>query len=198
VRDLTENNQISLERPLFADEAEFETAFREYYTTLYRVVFRVLKKEDASEDVVQDLFVKLWNKREGLRISGSLKAYLCQAAVNAAYDHLRKYKKEQNKEEVDVLWERGGNQTEEYIQGKEMEEMISEALEKLPPACRNVFILSREEEMSYKEIAEALNISVKTVENQMGKALKILREELQPHLENLIKVIIFIFISISA
>jgi len=196
VKVLTDYSETTLTRPLFSDEAAFEGAFREYYSTLHRVVYRILRNSDSSEDVVQDMFVKLWNKRGSISINGSMKAYLCQSALNAAYDHLRKYKRELKKEDSSAIPERGGNQTEEYIAGKEAEDRIAEALEKLPPACRNVFLLSREEELSYKEIADALGISVKTVENQMGKALKILREELKPYLADLLKIIILLFISI--
>ena len=183
--------------PFFSNEASFEAAFREYYTPLYRVVYPILKSRDSAEDVVQDLFVRLWNKRDSIVISSSLKSYLYRAAINSAFDYLDKYKKEVQmggkplKEELVSM-----NETEEYLSGKEAERRISEAMEKLPPACRTVFIMSREEDMTYQEIADSLQISIKTVENQIGKALKILREELKPHLKDLLKVFILFIISL--
>lgn len=180
--------------PIFPDEASFEAAFREYYTPLYRVVYPILKNRDSSEDVVQDLFVRLWNKRETLSITSSLKSYLYRAAINSAFDQLDKYKKEVHtgdkplKEELVSM-----NDTEEYLSGKEAEKRIAEAMEKLPPACRTVFIMSREQEMSYQEIADSLQISIKTVENQIGKALKIMREQLQPYLKELVKGLLLLF-----
>lgn len=182
---------------IFSNEASFEAAFREYYTPLYRVVYPILKNRDSAEDVVQDLFVRLWNKRDSIVVSSSLKSYLYRAAINSAFDHLEKYKREVQmgdkplKEELVSM-----NETEEYLSGKEAEARISKAMEKLPPACRTVFIMSREEDMTYQEIADSLQISIKTVENQIGKALKILREELKPHLKDLLKVFILFIISL--
>jgi RNA polymerase sigma-70 factor, ECF subfamily len=182
---------------IFSNEASFEAAFREYYTSLYRVVYPILKNRDSAEDVVQDLFVRLWNKRDSIVVSSSLKSYLYRAAINSAFDQLDKYKKEVHmgdkplKEELVSM-----NETEEYLAGKEAEARISKAMEKLPPACRTVFIMSREEDMTYQEIADSLQISIKTVENQVGKALKILREELKPHLKDILKVFILFIISL--
>jgi RNA polymerase sigma-70 factor (ECF subfamily) len=189
------DNQLTA-KPIFESEASFEAAFKEFYTPLYRIVYPILKNKDTSEDVVQDLFVRLWNKRQSITISSSLKSYLYRAAINSAFDHLDKYKREVNmgdqplKNEPMVV---GG--TEDYIAGKETASYIAKAMEKLPPACRTVFLMSREEEMSYQEIADSLQISIKTVENQIGKALKILRAELKPHLKDLMKVFILYFIS---
>lgn len=180
--------------PLFADEAAFEAAFRAYYAPLYRLVRPMVKSGDKAEDIIQELFIRLWNRRENLSVSGSLKSYLYRAAVNAALDFLEKHKKEVRLDDHPG-WDRldHASGTEEEIEGAEMESHITIALDKLPPACKTIFLMSREKEMSYKEIASALEISVKTVENQMGKALRILREELKPYIKNLIKLIVLFF-----
>jgi RNA polymerase sigma-70 factor (ECF subfamily) len=144
--------------------------------------------------VVQELFTRLWEKREDRFISVPPKAYLTRATVNAALDYLEKHKNEihQDNEELSAH-HLSVNQTEEQLAAREAQRHIANALEKLPPACKAVFVLSREEEMSYKEIAAAMEISVKTVENQMGKALRILREELSPFFGNLIKTLALLF-----
>jgi len=175
---------------LFPDAASFEAIFREQYAALSRVAYRILKDKDRAEDVVQELFTRLWEKREDRLISVPPKAYLTRATVNAALDYLEKHQKEINHDQEDLsALHLSVNQTEEQLAEKETARHIANALEKLPPACRTVFVLSREEEMSYKEIAAALEISVKTVENQLGKALRILREELKPYFGSLIKTL---------
>ena len=176
-------NTVALARPLFANAADFERIFKAQYSGLCRVAFRILKDEDKAEDVVQDLFARLWETRENRTISVSHKTYLTRAAVNAAIDYQEKHRREVTPTEEQ--WQQlqpAANLTEELLSGTETQAQIAHALDKLPPACKTVFVLSRDEELSYKEIAAALDISVKTVENQMGKALKILRQELLPYL----------------
>jgi RNA polymerase sigma-70 factor (ECF subfamily) len=191
---LTLLSDESTAKPIFETEASFEAAFKQFYTPLYRIVYPILKNKDTSEDVVQDLFVRLWNKRATISISSSLKSYLYRAAINSAFDHLEKYKREVYMGDMPLKNEPIiSGSTEAYIAGKETEAYISLAMEKLPPACRTVFLMSREEEMSYQEIADSLQISIKTVENQIGKALKILRAELKPHLKDLMKIFLLCF-----
>lgn len=183
-------------RPIFTDEASFENAFKSYYQSLYKVVYLIVKKENAAEDIVQELFVKLWQKRDSLFLNGPLSAYLRRAATNAAFDYLDKYKREVAYDSTEQFENSLSDEhTENVIAQKDLEKQIEEAVLKLPPACRNVFLLSRNEELSYKEIADTLQISIKTVENQMGKALKILRDELKPFIKGFIKIIVFYIIS---
>ena len=184
-------NTDALATLLFADAASFERIFKDHYAALCRVAFRVLRNEEKAEDVVQDLFARLWETREGRTISVSPKTYLTRAAVNAAIDYQQKHRKLVNP--THEQWQQlqpAANSTDEAMQQTETQAQIAQALNKLPPACRTVFVLSREEELSYKEIADALQISVKTVENQMGKALKIMRQELLPYLGGLVKLLV--------
>ncbi len=164
---------------LVLNESSYEELFKKCYAPLCKVIFRILKDKDLAEDTVQEVFVKLWEKRADYKIETSLKSYLYRAAINSAYNYLEKNKRytklsleESAIEPVDTF------SVEDQIQARELEAKISTALEKLPEACREVFILSRYEGLSYKEIAETLDISVKTVENQIGKALRIFREQL--------------------
>jgi len=162
------------------NESSYEELFRKWYTPLCKMVFRILQDKALTEDTVQEVFVKLWEKRNELKIETSLKSYLYRAAINASYNHLEK-----NKRYPKLSLEDGASNlpdhyfnTEQKIHGEELEFRINATLSILPEACREVFILSRYENLSYKEIAETLGISVKTVENQMGKALRIFREKL--------------------
>lgn len=157
-----------------------EALFQHYYSDLCRFAFSKLRKQEESEDVVQEVFVKLWQKRHSLQPSTSLKAYLLTATRNACFNLIEKKKREKNlhqgyqENQVATKAEAGGP-TPEEIQSR-----IMEALDELPPKCRQVFELSRFEGMTYQEIADHLDISPKTVENQMGKALSILRKALAP------------------
>ncbi len=174
------------------DQSALKTLFDAYYPTVCNTVFRMLKDRPTSEDVAQDVFIKLWEKREQLNITSSLGAYLRRFAINEAISHMRKHKKHQS-ESIDAsmpvvsLYQGAVEQLYE----SEMQQKIAGAINELPPRCQVVFKLSRYEELSYKEIASKLDISVKTVENQMGKALKVLRISLKEFLT------LLLFISIN-
>lgn len=156
--------------------------FQEHYKMVCQVVYRYIKDKDTVEDVAQDVFIKLWEKRNQINITSSLGAYLRRMAMNESISFLRKHKKHDHD---DVDPNTGGNDASSeqlYLDG-ELASNITMAIDRLPPRCRMVFQLSRFEELTYKEIAQKLDISIKTVENQMGKALKLLREWLQDYME---------------
>lgn len=165
-----------IDHTLLQDEASFELLFRQLYTPLCRTVNKVVGDKQATEDIVQDAFFVLWEKRNEVTIS--VKAYLYRSAINKAFNYLERNKRWVRKE-LEGDWYDfvpAANTIEQEMAYKETEKTIHEALDMLPPACKTAFVMSRMEEMSYKEIAEVLNISVKTVENQIGKALKLMRE----------------------
>lgn len=170
------------------DKKEFEIIFKEYYERLCRYAEMILKDADSAEEVVQNTFVRLWEKKDKFKAEISLKSYLYKAVYNSALNEV-KHKQVRNK-----YMEIKANETPAYDQvnehgSGELEKQISKALEKLPEQCRVVFKMSRFQELKYKEIAEILNISVKTVENQMGKALKIMRVQLAEYLVSIVTVI---------
>ena len=155
--------------------------------TLCNFVFGILKDYDASEDVIQELFVKFWEKRNELPDDLSIKAYMYRAARNMALNHLKHFdiKKEFNifnKASISDAEQCAANPAET----SELQEMILQAVYELPTERKKIFLMSREDGMKYKEIAAELNISVKTVENQMGKALSTLRTELSEYLPAII------------
>ena len=156
--------------------------FQQHYTPICKAVFRFVKDKSIAEDIGQEVFIKLWEKRKTLQINSSISAYLRKMAINQAITYLRSNKKHETEDITEVqISAKAPDSESQYLQ-KELHEQIDQAINTLPPRCRLVFQLSRYEELSYKEIATKLEISVKTVENQMSKALKVLREALKNHL----------------
>ena len=158
---------------------EFSTFFQLHYPTLCARINLLVQQPDLAEDLVQDAFVKFWETKPVLLSENAAPAYVAKMAVNNALMHLRT-KRQQEKKRKDFVASQpmANNPTEEGINYNESEKKLLEVLQSLPPSCREIFILSRFEQMSYKEIANHLYLSIKTVENQLLKALKIMRESL--------------------
>jgi RNA polymerase sigma-70 factor (ECF subfamily) len=159
--------------------------FDAYHPGLCLLAYRILKDTDQAKDVVQDVFIKLWGNRHDLEITGSLKAYLRKATVNTALNFVRSSRRF-NKQELEQtdLSAFGANSTEEDIFYEELTQKANKAIDDLPGRTRIVFTLIRAEEMSYKGVAETLQISTKAVEKEMMKALRLLRDALKDHLDN--------------
>jgi len=157
------------------NEACFQQVFDTYYEKLCDFAFTILRDMDEAEDAVQSMFLKVWEKREGLMITHTLKSYLYRSIHNACINLLEHRHIKQKHVEF-------SNYTLSDIQQPdvfpaELEANILAAIERLPEQCKIIFKLSRYEELRYSEIAERLGISVNTVENQVSKALKILRAQ---------------------
>lgn len=172
---------------LISDKKSFESLFHIHYSDLCSFAFHYLKDFPASEEIVQDLFVNLWAKKDELQIKSSLKSYLFQSTKNRCLNLIKHIEIRENYKGLNQ--ERRNE--EESFSGREMEESelnlkIEKTVSKLPTERQRIFRMSRYEDLKYKEIAEKLNISIKTVENQMGKALKFLRDELADYLPFLI------------
>jgi RNA polymerase sigma-70 factor (ECF subfamily) len=160
------------------DEGAYDTVFRTWYPVLVRVAGALLKDSDAAEEVAQDVMHELWRRRHLMDPGVSLRAYLLRSIRNRSLNHLRHLKvRRQTEPEVEELYTSplGSDQP---IVAKELADAVRVALDELPPRCREVFDLSRVHGLKYAEIAETLDISQKTVEAQMGKALRHLRERL--------------------
>ena len=155
---------------------EYEELFLIHYKSLTLTAYRLLNDANAAEDIVQDVFCKLWEKKEQLQITTSLKSYLFQMVINHSLNYLKKNKALHNRETLyGTSWNNEEDTTTNEMNLKETEKRIEQTINNLPPNCRLVFILNRYEEFSYKQIASELNISVKAVENHIIKALKSLR-----------------------
>jgi len=160
---------------------EFETIFNQYYPVLCRYAFSLVKNKVTAEDIVQEQFINLWENRYRTSIS-SYSAYLFKAVKNKSINYLQSghYK---NIVLSDPLKESSKitNCTREAINHNELQQLIVEAIRKLPPRCSYIFYLKRFEEFSNAEIAKKLSISVKTVENQMTIAIRKITAFLRVH-----------------
>ncbi len=161
-----------------------EKIFRAHHNMLCKVAYTIVKDKSTAEDIVQDVFLNLWRKREELVIDSNLKGYLYRAVSNSCLNHLQSYHKRNIKphESFDEH-ALGVSITEDTIDYNRLDEAIHRAIDHLPPRCRIIFAMSRFEGLKQQQIADALNVSIKTVENQMGIALVKLREELKPFLK---------------
>lgn len=166
--------------------SQFEHVFKTQFRKLHDYAWRILKDEAAAEEMVQQVFYKLW-ERPGLP-EGSLTAYLYRAVHNESLNYL-KHQKVKAGYEKQALTAQHREDAKDNTGLRELREKIDLALNELPEQCRTVFQLSRFEELKYREIADKLGISVKTVENHMGKALKILRNKLSPYLPLLLTIL---------
>ncbi len=168
------------------DQGSFEKLFREYFPTLMAFAKKILVEEDDAREVVQQVFITIWEKRQEIDLSVSLKSYLFTSVHNRSLNMIRDRKKFSGAEVPDVP---GKWDVSNVIESMELEEKIMEVIGTLPEKCREVFELSRFDGLKYNEIADKLDISVKTVENQMSKALKILREKLLKYMSILLWLI---------
>jgi RNA polymerase sigma-70 factor (ECF subfamily) len=170
-----------------SDERAFKELFYRHYDPLYMFCYRRLKSADIAGDIIQDVFMRLWQKRSELDANRSIKAYLFQMAQNIIIDFFRKKTTQRAYQEKRVA----ENVFSLVDESFEVEEKVNDALQKLPENLKTVFLMSRFDGLKYAEIAESLDISVKTVENRMTKALKLLRKWLE-HL------LVAAFISLTA
>jgi RNA polymerase sigma-70 factor (ECF subfamily) len=162
-------------------ETAIDILFREHYTYLCQAVMRILPNSGVAEDLVQEVFLELWRKRQDISVQISFRAYLRRAAVNKALNYLRDRRLlVEDEESMPFSLAADTPLADEQLEADELKAEIDRAIAALPERCRQVFVLSRFEERSAKEIAELLDISTKTVENQMTKALRTLREWLGP------------------
>jgi RNA polymerase sigma-70 factor, ECF subfamily len=165
------------------DITAFEMIFKTYYQTLCNYAYSFVQDRDEAEEIVQSTFLSVWEKKENLAIHTGVKPYLYAMVRNASLNVLKHEKiKQQHVATQLSVAERSTESVTRTVMASELEERIYKAMNKLPEQCRMVFKLSRFEELKYAEIADQLNISIKTVENQMGKALKIMREQLKDYL----------------
>lgn len=179
--DLLEQNMYLAFRE--GKETAFEMIFKTYYKPLCTYAYSFLNDKDEAEEIVQSTFISVWEKRSGLEIQTSFKSYLYRMVRNSC---LNVIKHEKVKKQHAVYQMAGGEPSHEAVSqaivSSELEVKIQDAMKVLPEQCRLVFQLSRFEELKYAEIADQLEISVKTVENHMGKALKLMRQQLKDYL----------------
>ena len=179
---MQEPDQILVQRLRSKDTRAFELVFNDYYGLLKNYALRFLDDKDEAEEVVQEMFVKFWEKCEYLAPDSSIKNYLYRSIHNTCLNFIKhqKVKDSYTQYMIEFMEEA----VEEKYPDKEEQpviEKIFEEIDQLPPRCSEIFKLSRFEGLKYAEIADHLSISVKTVEVQMGKALKVLRNKFKDY-----------------
>ena len=160
------------------DEAAYDAIFRQWYAPLVATTTALLRDQGPAEEVVQDVMLELWRRRETITFETSLRAYLFQATRNRGLNFLRRQRVETRGEATIAAGMPTPEPADSEAREAELNVAIQSAIAGLPDRCREVFELSRVQGLKYSEIATELGISVKTVEAQMGKALRVMREKL--------------------
>jgi RNA polymerase sigma-70 factor, ECF subfamily len=180
------DNIIPLTPRKILDEAQFERAFKDHFDGMFRYCMTMVKDSLDAEDIVQSVFTDLWNDKEKLEFHTSIQAFLYKGIYFKCMNRIKREKVSQKYNNSLPLNETGAIESNPAILD-EVHTKINEAVNALPEQCRKIFTLNRYDGFRYKEIADHLGLSIKTIENQMGKALKSLRI----HLADYLQVIIF-------
>jgi RNA polymerase sigma-70 factor (ECF subfamily) len=162
------------------DEKALREIFNQHYPLMVSDIYRIIPDEDTCKDLAQEVLVELWKRKEAIEVHSSLRAYLRRSALNKALTYLKNQRKIQLEGDDQFADTLDSSAFDLALQDKQeaLESALHAAIDRLPEKCRQVFALSRFENMSHKEIAETLGISVKTIENQITKAMKLLRDAL--------------------
>ena len=164
------------------DHAAFDALFRQWYEPVVRSANRVLHDPGVAEELSQDVFLELWRRRESLAPDSSVAGYLMQAVRNRSLNHLRHLQVQKKSAVYVEALSEPAEHADAETQAGELQNAIHNAIEALPPRTREVFLMSRERNLRYSEIAEQLGVTVKAVEANMSRALRQLREKLSPFL----------------
>lgn len=180
------------------NKSSFQFLFERYYSPLARFALLYTRDKDVAEEIVQEFFFQFWVKREKNIISTSVKSYLYSSIRNRSLNFKRDEKNHIDiNDELTFFSNNQLSDADSEIDYEFVKFQVKNAIESLPEKCKQIFKLSREDKLTYKQIAEKLNVSHKTVENQMGIALKKLREKLQPILKGLVLIILFVISGIK-
>lgn len=168
------NDRILLAAVAADDQAAYKTLFESYYDRLHRLALLITRSKELSEEIVSDVFIALWRNRSNALDIGNLRLYLYVATRNTAMNYQKKLQKKSivRLDELDVELTDPYTDPEQAFVTKEMDARIRAAIDALPPRCKMVFKLVKEDGLSYKEAAEVLGLSVGTVDNQLVIAIK--------------------------
>lgn len=166
------------------DQSAFSELFQLFYPKLLSLAQAILKHRQTAEEAVQDVFLQLWKNRKVLPAINNLQYYLFVAAKHSALDHLEKMKRQSHLalEEAGIAFGTIESTPEHALISAEMMQAIQASINELPPRCKLIFRLVKEDGLKYREVAELLQLSVKTVETQMSLALDKVYKALQSHL----------------
>lgn len=189
-KEIDDNELFIIKKMMNGDFDAFKHFFDTYYSDLCNFVNSYIKNQYVSEEIVQDIFVYFWENKKILNINTSVKSYLYSATKYKGLNHIRNIKRHEeihSKLKIEHETEISYND----FDGKVLRDILKKATESLPPKCLQIFQLSQKAQLSNKDIADKLGVSIKTVENQMTIAYKKLRAYLQPYKEQLF----FLFIA---
>lgn len=196
---MLKTNSILIRLLKEGNKTVFAAVYDQYFGSQYVYAFKYVLDTEVAKEMVQDSFLKLWKKRISLTEETQILPLLYQITRNNCLNHLKHEKvREKHKtrmQKLDLNYMAISHLSAEIIITQELEDTINKAVSSLPPRCREIFELSRNQEKKYREIAEELNISEKTVENQMLKALKIMREKLSEYLPTLFLTLLYFLFS---
>lgn len=179
--------------------AAFEQLFKRFQPRLFALCYSILNDKEAAKDIVQDTFMAFWENKEFIQTDFSVVAYLFKIAQNKCQHYLRKNNIKSNFSDlsefelqtIEISYNQGRNMLG-YLYMKEIESAYEKAIEKLPPQCQEVFTLSRLDDMKCSDIAKKLSISLRTVENHLYKATKLIRREMKQYASFLSGLILLI------
>ncbi len=158
------------------DYKQFQQVFEQYYNPLCKYAFSFIKERDICEDIVQDVFARIWETRRDLVVADGIKFYLFKAVRNNCLTYLRREQRlpVSSLSEMEDTWPVAGTETD-YGDGINYKALLGKGIDQLPPKCKEVFLLSHLGDLSNQQVADNLGISIKTVNNQLWKALKFLK-----------------------
>ena len=160
-------------------EQAFEQVFKSNFKSLHAYAYTIIKDDIMAEELVQNVFCRLWEKKAKVEIQTSLAAYLYRSVYHESLNYLKHLKvRAAYNSYAQAQMKTNSDNAEKKILLGDLEKRLNHAMSELPEQCRTIFQMSRFEELKYQEIADRLGLSIKTIENQMGKALKLLRLKL--------------------
>jgi RNA polymerase sigma-70 factor (family 1) len=166
--------------------------YERYFIHFVNLAYKKTGDEELAKELVQDIFVALYKNLDNLTVDSSLDGYLFISLRNRIFYHHRQLLSKKKRENVFAInTELTTSHVSESLESKQLNERLQQQIQLLPDKCRNVFLLSRQEQLSHKQIAERMDISVNTVDQHIQKALRILRQALADYNRSIISVIIF-------
>jgi RNA polymerase sigma-70 factor (family 1) len=191
------NDQDVLKEIALKNYQEFDKLYRSHYKRLFLISFKYTNHQEVSEEVVHDVFMKIWEQSANLIITQSLGAYLSKAVVNTSLNAIKKIKRSKELAEyyqTDDFYDADANHlTDDAADTERKLILLEESIEKLPPQCKKIILMSKYHKLKQQEIADQLNISIKTVKNHLTYAYKKLREMSG---KEMLMIFVFIYIGL--
>lgn len=180
-------SSVHIEELRTGNHKAYEMLFTQWYVPLSNYAFSIIRDQDDAKDIVQRTFYKLWEQREQIEIHTSIKSYLYRMVHNNCLNKIKQNKiRTEHDQQIGYEKSYEESNTDKLVLSSELQGKIDDAIESLPPRCREVFKMSRMQQLSYAEIAKEMNITPNTVETQIVKALRLLRIELKEYIAILI------------